>query len=135
MECFVAHRAFLQMYNPRAEIERKDEFRLTYVEKGVTIGANATIICGNKLGAYSLIGAGAVITKNVKPHAVMVGNPAKQIGWVSHAGEKLDATLKCPRDHRQYAISDNDELIEVNSHNTIQQSESNSFNENLKDPV
>ena len=63
-----------------------------------------SFICGNRLGEYSLIGAGAVITKDVKPHAVMAGNPAKQIGWVSHAGEKLDDTLKCPREARQYII-------------------------------
>ncbi|MEI8321154.1 MAG: Gfo/Idh/MocA family oxidoreductase [Alphaproteobacteria bacterium] len=95
---------FTNVHTPRAEIERKDEFRTTYVEKGVTIGANATIVCGNKLGAYSLIGAGAVITKDVKPHAVMVGNPAKQIGWVSHAGEKLGEDLVCPREGRRYEI-------------------------------
>ena len=97
---------FTNVHNPRAEIERKDEYRPTLVERGVTIGANATIVCGNKLGAYSLIGAGAVITKDVKPHAVMVGNPAKQIGWVSHAGEKLGDDLVCPREGRKYQIMD-----------------------------
>lgn len=97
---------FTNVHNPRAEIERKDEYRPTVVERGVTIGANATIVCGNKLGAYSLIGAGAVITKDVKPHAVMVGNPAKQIGWVSHAGEKLGEDLICPRENRKYEIAD-----------------------------
>jgi UDP-2-acetamido-3-amino-2,3-dideoxy-glucuronate N-acetyltransferase len=97
---------FTNVHNPRAEIERKDEYRPTLVERGVTIGANATIVCGNKLGAYSLIGAGAVITKDVKPHAVMVGNPAKQIGWVSHAGEKLGDDLVCPREGRRYQIID-----------------------------
>ena len=75
---------FTNVINPRAEVERKNEFIKTHVEKGVSIGANATIICGNRIGSYSLIGAGAVITKNVKPHSIMVGNPAKQIGWVSH---------------------------------------------------
>lgn len=104
---------FTNVHNPRAEIERKDEFRKTYVERGVTIGANATIVCGNRLGAYSLIGAGAVVTKDVKPHAVMVGNPAKQIGWVSHAGEKLGEDLVCPRERRQYQIDENENLIEV----------------------
>lgn len=103
---------FTNVHNPRAEVERKDEFRNTLVEKGVTIGANATIVCGNKLGAYSLIGAGAVVTKDVKPHAVMVGNPARQIGWVSHAGEKLDDTLVCPREKRKYKVV-NDNLVEV----------------------
>lgn len=104
---------FTNVHNPRAEVERKDEFRKTHVERGVTIGANATIICGNRLGAYSLIGAGAVVTKNVKPHAVMVGNPAVQIGWVSHAGEKLADDLLCPRQGRQYQIID-ENLVEIN---------------------
>jgi len=103
---------FTNVHNPRAEIERKDEYRSTLVEQGVTIGANATIVCGNKLGAYSLIGAGAVITKDVKPHAVMVGNPAKQIGWVSHAGEKLGDDLMCPREGRRYQVID-ENLIEI----------------------
>lgn len=107
---------FTNVHNPRAEVERKDEFLPTYIEKGVTIGANATIICGNRLGAYSLIGAGAVITKDVKPHAVMVGNPAKQIGWVSHAGEKLDQLLRCSREGRQYTIDQNGNLKEVMKH-------------------
>jgi len=112
---------FTNVHNPRAEVERKDEFRLTYVERGVTIGANATIVCGNRLGAYSLIGAGAVVTKDVKPHAVMVGNPAKQIGWVSHAGEKLGNDLVCLREGRQYQVigtnlielKANDDSIEI----------------------
>lgn len=103
---------FTNVHTPRAEIERKDEFRPTYVEKGVTIGANATIVCGNRLGAYSLIGAGAVITKNVKPHAIMVGNPATQIGWVSHAGEKLGKEMICPREDRRYEVV-NDFLVEI----------------------
>ncbi len=104
---------FTNVHNPRAEIQRKDEFRPTHVERGVTIGANATIICGNQLGAYSLIGAGAVVTKDVKPHALMAGNPAKQIGWVSHAGEKLaNDHLVCPREGRQYQVIDG-YLIEI----------------------
>lgn len=108
---------FTNVHNPRAEVERKDEFRQTYVERGVTIGANATIVCGNRLGAYSLIGAGAVITKDVKPHAVMVGNPAKQIGWVSHAGEKLGDDLTCPRESRHYHINKDGNLEEL-AHNS-----------------
>ena len=109
---------FTNVHNPRAEIERKDEFRPTHVEKGVTIGANATIICGNRLGAYSLIGAGAVITKDVKPHAVMIGNPAKQIGWVSHAGEKLGDDFVCPREDRRYQVDTNCNLVEVIKNDT-----------------
>ena len=104
---------FTNVINPRAEVERKNEFIKTHVEKGVSIGANATIICGNRIGSYSLIGAGAVITKNVKPHSIMVGNPAKQIGWVSHSGEKLDKSLKCPRENRQYYVDKNKNLKEV----------------------
>jgi len=104
---------FTNVHNPRAEIERKNEYRPTLVGRGVTIGANATIVCGNNLGAYSLIGAGAVITKNVKPHAVMVGNPARQIGWVSHAGEKLGDDLTCPREGRRYQVSADSNLVEI----------------------
>jgi UDP-2-acetamido-3-amino-2,3-dideoxy-glucuronate N-acetyltransferase len=107
---------FTNVHNPRAEIERKDEYRPTLVERGMTIGANATIVCGNKLGAYSLIGAGAVITKDVKPHAVMVGNPAKQTGWVSHAGEKLGDDLVCPREGRRYEVIEG-ELKEIIKNN------------------
>ncbi len=109
---------FTNVHTPRAEIERKNEFRETYVERGVTIGANATLVCGNRLGAYSLIGAGAVVTKDVKPHAVMVGNPAKQIGWVSHAGEKLGEDLVCPREGRRYQVSPEGYLVEANGNDT-----------------
>ena len=74
------------------------------------------LFCGNRLGAYSLIGAGAVITKDVKPHAIMAGNPAKKIGWVSHTGDKLDQSLVCPREGRQYAIDQNGNLNEIVKH-------------------
>jgi predicted dehydrogenase/carbonic anhydrase/acetyltransferase-like protein (isoleucine patch superfamily) len=104
---------FTNVHNPRAEIERKNEFRLTHVERGVTVGANATIVCGNRLGAYSFIGAGAVITKNVKPYAVMAGNPAKQIGWVSRSGEKLNEDLVCPREGRRYKVNVENDLTEI----------------------
>ena len=80
---------FTNVINPRSAIERKNEFKKTIVRKGATIGANATIICGNELGQYAMIGAGAVVTKNVKPYALVVGNPAKQIGWVSEFGHRL----------------------------------------------
>lgn len=104
---------FTNVHNPRAEIERKEEFRPTVVEKGVTIGANATIVCGIRLGAYSFIGAGAVVTKEVKPHAVMAGNPARQLGWMSHAGEKLGEDLICPREGRCYRLTPDDYLEEI----------------------
>ena len=80
---------FTNVINPRSAIERKNEFKKTIVRKGASIGANATIICGNEIGQYAMIGAGAVVTKNVKPYALVVGNPAKQIGWVSEFGNRL----------------------------------------------
>ncbi len=80
---------FTNVYNPRAEFVRKDEYRNTYVKQGTTIGANATIVCGVTLGKYSFIAAGAVVNKDVKPFALMAGVPAKQIGWMSRFGEKL----------------------------------------------
>ncbi|MDA3613216.1 acyltransferase [Polluticaenibacter yanchengensis] len=80
---------FTNVINPRSAVNRKNEYRQTIIEDGVTVGANATIVCGYTLGKYCFIGAGAVITKNVKPYALMVGNPARQTGWMSEAGEKL----------------------------------------------
>ncbi len=109
---------FTNVHHPRAEIERKDEFLWTPVERGVTIGANATIVCGNRLGAYSFIGAGAVVTKDVKPHALMVGNPAKQVGWVSHSGDKLGDDLICPREGRCYRLDPKGYLREVSDYDT-----------------
>lgn len=81
---------FTNVMNPRSFIERKQEFKQTLVRKGASIGANATIICGVEIGAYAMIGAGAVITKNVEPFALVIGNPGKQIGWVSRAGNRLN---------------------------------------------
>ncbi len=80
---------FTNVINPRSAIVRKDEYKKTIVRKGASIGANATIVCGNEIGQYAMIGAGAVITKPVKPYALVVGNPAKQIGWVSEYGHRL----------------------------------------------
>ncbi|KAB8036830.1 oxidoreductase [Silvanigrella paludirubra] len=110
---------FTNVHNPRAEIERKDEFRLTYVERGVTIGANATIVCGVRLGAYCFVGAGAVVTKNIKPHALVVGNAAKQIGWMSHAGEKLGDDLICPKEGRRYSVNHKGYLEEIINNESI----------------
>jgi len=81
---------FTNVINPRAFIQRKDEFQKTLLKKGCTVGANATIICGVTIGEYALIGSGAVINKDVKPYALMVGVPAKQIGWVGISGDTLD---------------------------------------------
>lgn len=95
---------FTNVLNPRAEVERKDEFRRTLVRRGATIGANATIICGVELGEYCLIGAGAVVTGDVPAYALVVGVPARRKGWVSKAGEILDETLVCPRTGERYRI-------------------------------
>jgi UDP-2-acetamido-3-amino-2,3-dideoxy-glucuronate N-acetyltransferase len=80
---------FTNVINPRSSVSRKDQFLPTKVGKGATIGANATIVCGNEIGSYALIGAGAVITKSVPPYALVVGNPAKQTGWISEYGNRL----------------------------------------------
>ena len=85
---------FTNVYNPRSLIERKEEYRDTHVAKGATLGANCTIICGVSIGEFAFIGAGAVITENVKPYSLMVGVPAKQIGWMSEFGEQLDLPLE-----------------------------------------
>jgi UDP-2-acetamido-3-amino-2,3-dideoxy-glucuronate N-acetyltransferase len=95
---------FTNVLNPRAEVERKDEFRATLVRRGATIGANATIVCGNELGEYCMIAAGAVVTRPVPPHALVAGVPARRMGWVSRAGEILDASLTCPRTGEQYRL-------------------------------
>jgi UDP-2-acetamido-3-amino-2,3-dideoxy-glucuronate N-acetyltransferase len=83
---------FTNVLNPRSFIERKNEFRKTLIHKGATIGANATILCGVEIGSYAMIGAGTMVVKNILPYALVVGNPAQQIGWVSEAGITLDFT-------------------------------------------
>ena len=85
---------FTNVYNPRSLIERKNEYRNTLVKKGATLGANSTIVCGATVGEYAFVGAGAVINKDVKPYALMVGVPARQIGWMSEFGEQLDLPLE-----------------------------------------
>lgn len=104
---------FTNVYNPRAGVSRKDEFRTTLVKKGATLGANSTIICGVTIGEFAMIGAGAVVTRDVLPHALMVGVPARQKGWVSHAGEILNEDLICPREGRKYALKEDKSLFEV----------------------
>ena len=81
---------FTNVINPRSFINRKDEFKPTLVKKGATIGANATVLCGISIGEYAMIGAGAVVTKDVEPYALIVGNPGKQVGWVDKEGNKTD---------------------------------------------
>lgn len=85
---------FTNVYNPRSLIERKDQYRDTLVKKGATLGANCTIVCGVTIGAYAFVGAGAVVNKDVSAYALMVGVPAKQIGWMSEFGEQLDLPLQ-----------------------------------------
>ena len=97
---------FTNVLNPRAEVERKDEFKTTIVRRGATIGANATIVCGVELGSYCLIAAGAVVTKDVPSYALMVGVPARRVGWVSRHGEILDESLTCPRTGERYREGD-----------------------------
>jgi UDP-2-acetamido-3-amino-2,3-dideoxy-glucuronate N-acetyltransferase len=93
---------FTNVLTPRAHIDRKTEFDLTQVGQGATLGANCTIVCGNDIGEYAMVGAGAVVTRSVPPHALMVGNPARQIGWVSKAGERLGPDMVCPRTMDKY---------------------------------
>lgn len=85
---------FTNVYNPRSLIDRKDQYRDTHVGKGATLGANCTIVCGVNIGAFAFVAAGAVITKDVKPYALMAGVPAKQIGWMSEFGEQLELPLE-----------------------------------------
>lgn len=93
---------FTNVLTPRAFVDRKNEFLLTRVRRGATIGANATVVCGVTIGAYAMVGAGAVVTRDVADHALMVGNPARQSGWVSRTGERLGADLVCPRTGHRY---------------------------------
>ena len=102
---------FTNVINPRSAIVRKNEYKQTLVKKGASIGANATVVCGNTIGAYALIGAGAVVTKNVADHALVIGNPAKQTGWVSEYGHKLFFNEKniavCKESGQQYELKNN----------------------------
>ena len=102
---------FTNVINPRSEVIRRDEYLSTKVKKGVSIGANATIVCGVTLGEYSFIGAGAVISKDTMPYSLNVGVPSKQIGWMSKIGEKMtfDSSGKyiCPISHETYILEDN----------------------------
>ena len=93
---------FTNVLTPRAHVERKEEFAPTLVRRGATIGANATIVCGNTLGAYCMIAASAVVTKDVPDYALMAGVPARRIGWVSRLGERLGPDLTCPRTGERY---------------------------------
>jgi UDP-2-acetamido-3-amino-2,3-dideoxy-glucuronate N-acetyltransferase len=101
---------FTNVYNPRSLIERKNEYRNTLVKKGATLGANCTILCGTTIGEFAFLGAGAVVNKDVKPYALMVGVPAKQVGWMSQYGEQIPLPLQgegqytCPHTGHQYEL-------------------------------
>ncbi len=102
---------FTNVINPRSAISRKSEYRCTRVGKGATIGANATIVCGHSIGEYAFIGAGAVVTKEVPPYALVVGNPSKQIGWMSQYGHRLhfneQGIAVCPESGMKYELKNN----------------------------
>jgi len=101
---------FTNITNPRSAVIRRDQYVTTMVRRGASIGANATIVCGNEIGAYSLIGAGAVITKDVMPYALVIGNPGRQTGWVSEYGHKLafgeNGMAVCPESGDKYRLQE-----------------------------
>jgi UDP-2-acetamido-3-amino-2,3-dideoxy-glucuronate N-acetyltransferase len=105
---------FTNVVNPRTHVSRKAEFKPTRVRRGATIGANATIVCGHELGSYCFIAAGAVVTASVPDFALMAGVPARRIGWMSKAGERLGRNLVCPRDGSRYRETGDGRLEEVN---------------------
>lgn len=102
---------FTNVLNPRSAINRRGEYLKTVVKKGVSIGANATIVCGHDIGEYAFIGAGAVVTKTVAPYALMVGNPARQLGWMSEFGHRLtfdnNGIAICPESNQKYELKNN----------------------------
>lgn len=102
---------FTNVINPRSAVARKNEYKQTILRRGASVGANATIVCGNEIGEYALIGAGSVITKPVPPYALVVGNPARQIGWVSEYGHRLNfdenGFATCPETGQKYKLNDN----------------------------
>jgi UDP-2-acetamido-3-amino-2,3-dideoxy-glucuronate N-acetyltransferase len=101
---------FTNVINPRSAVNRRGEYSRTVVKKGASIGANATVVCGNTIGCYALIGAGAVVTKDVPNYALLVGNPARQMGWVSEYGHRLHFNEKgiatCPESNQEYQLKD-----------------------------
>ena len=102
---------FTNVINPRSAIKRQDQYLKTIVKKGASIGANATIVCGNNIGEYAFVGAGAVVTKEILPYALVVGNPSKQIGWVSEYGHRLNfdenGEATCVESNQKYLLKDN----------------------------
>jgi UDP-2-acetamido-3-amino-2,3-dideoxy-glucuronate N-acetyltransferase len=102
---------FTNVINPRSAINRRDQYAKTHVGKGASIGANATIVCGHDIGAFAFIGAGAVVTKNVPAFALVVGNPARQLGWVGEYGHRLtfndQGIAVCPESQQEYLFENN----------------------------
>jgi len=111
---------FTNVINPRSAVVRRDKYVQTLVERGATIGANATIVCGNLIGKFSFIGAGAVVTREVKPYALVLGNPSRQVGWMSEYGHRLEfnqeGLAKCPESGEQYRLKD-DKVTKTGSSN------------------
>ncbi|MBN1415416.1 MAG: N-acetyltransferase [Bacteroidales bacterium] len=99
---------FTNVINPRSAVNRKEQYKQTYVERGATIGANATIICGTRIGRYAFIGAGAVVTRDVAPYSLVVGNPARHVGWMSEYGHRLsfndEGIAECPESLERYKL-------------------------------
>ena len=111
---------FTNVVNPRSAVIRRDKYVETLVQKGATIGANATIVCGNKIGKFSFIGAGAVVTREVKPYSLVVGNPSRQMGWMSEYGHRLEFNSEglalCPESGEEYRL-DEDMVTKTGSAN------------------
>jgi len=109
---------FTNVYNPRSAVSRKDEYRNTLVKQGATLGANCTVICGTTIGEYAFVAAGAVVNRDVKPYGLMAGVPAKQIGWMSRFGERLelplegDAQTRCAHTGLKYVLRDGSCIVE-----------------------
>ena len=108
---------FTNVINPRSAVNRKNEYMVTTVKKGASIGANATIVCGNDIGEFAFIGAGAVVVKEIKSYALVVGNPSKQIGWISEFGQRLEFNEEgvaiCPESKEKYQLK-NDLVTKIN---------------------
>lgn len=100
---------FTNVINPRSHIQRKDQYKATYVRRGASIGANATIVCGNEIGEFAFIGAGAVVTRDVPPYALIVGNPGRHVGWMSEYGHRLkfdeNNLAICPESNQKYELT------------------------------
>lgn len=108
---------FTNVINPRSHILRRDQYQQTLVKRGASIGANATIVCGNEIGEFAFIGAGAVVTKSVPAYALVVGNPGRLVGWMSEYGHRLrfddDGVATCPESHEKYKITDEGKVIKL----------------------